>query len=324
MDKTAKPTTIPISKLRGLSKGMLTKMINTAKRAKGKHYDKPFKDLGERVGKGYRQKAVESGTDSLVLSLPGWLTKGNTKKKVQEFMADNVSMPITKADTALGAKASKIPGTGSLFKIKEKVPVSPSMVGRKMTKVKNKGSKLGPAPKKGNKIYEEVERPSIIAPATKTMNVAVPFAGAYTIDKQLGKLMDKNKDNQDSQKTASVVERVSLEKTAAVKLAKELIRLKGETSKLAQANTNHEKRAKAEKLVYKQASMGLVEYPKSYEDLQEKVASLENQDLDVLEKALELNLGDVSMGKVASDNSYTLPTTPEEQFAANLMDDESL
>lgn len=317
MDKEARR--LPIS-LKGVSKGAISKMLKSLKKVKSKHYDAPFKRLGDDVVKGYTNQARKSGTDSLVMSVPGWLLPGKLGEKYKDALVKNVSIPVTKMDTALGNAAGKLPGMKNVFKIKEKVPVAPSFAGRQMKKVMKKPSANLRPRKETSQMYKEVNRPSLAAPVTKTMNVAVPFAGAYTIDKQLGKLMDKNKESQ--QKTASANIRVSLEKTAAVKLAKEIIRLQGETSKLAQANANYEKRAKAQELIFKQASMGLIAAPRSYQELQEKVASLENQDLAVLEKALELQIGDVSMGKIASDGSSTVPTTPESQFAADLMEED--
>lgn len=320
MDKTAGK-----GQIARFAKGTMTKMIDSLKKGKKNLYDAPFNKLPVDVRKGYERMARESGSDSFLLSIPGWLP-GKAGNKWKKMVAENVSMPITKMDTALGELAGKVTGGGDLFKIKEKVPVAPSFTGRQIKKVTKevadqaKKNKLAPVKEPANQLYKEVNRSSITAPATKTMGVVVPFAGAYAIDEQLGKMMG-NKNKQDQKKTASA-NLVTMEKTAAVKLATELIRLKGETSKLAQANANHEKRAKAEELVYKQASMGLMAYPKSYQELQEKVASLENQDLDVLEKALQLQVGDVSMGKVASETGTIMPTTPESQFAADLLEDE--
>lgn len=313
-------------KILSVSKGLLKKMIRGTGKAKSKLYHQPWDKLGPDVKKGYERMARESGTDSLVMSAPQWVLPKKMSKKFENWTAKHVSIPITKTDTALGNIAGKVTGSKNLFKIKEKVPVGPSFVGRRMRDAGKKNmwqktNPLKPLGKAKDQMYKEVNRPSITAPVTKTMGVVVPFAGAYTIDKKLGDFMDKQKQQQ---KTACETNLVKLEKTAAVKLAKELIRLQGEASKLAQANTSHGKRAKAEKLVYKQASMGLTEYPKSYQELQEKVASLENQDLEVLEKALELRVGDVSIGQLSSSESTNVPTTPESQFAAQLMDDDLL
>ncbi len=78
--------------------------------------------------------------------------------------------------------------------------------------------------------------------------------------------------------------------------------LKTAAQKMRQLDTQvkaHEKRAHALRLIYKQAEMGYGEVPRSYNELQEKVASLLNQDLFVLEKALELTGGNIKLGELA-------------------------
>src|ERR1035437_7317591 len=61
----------------------------------------------------------------------------------------------------------------------------------------------------------------------------------------------------------------------------------------------HEKRAHALRLIFKQAELGYGEIPRSYNELNEKIASLINQDLQVLEKALELTGGNVKLGELS-------------------------
>jgi hypothetical protein len=68
---------------------------------------------------------------------------------------------------------------------------------------------------------------------------------------------------------------------------------------LDKTNKEHEKRAHALRLLYKQAELGYGEIPRSYSDLQEKIASLIGQDLHVMEKALELTGGTVKLGELA-------------------------
>lgn len=61
----------------------------------------------------------------------------------------------------------------------------------------------------------------------------------------------------------------------------------------------HKKQAHALKLIYRQSELGFGEIPSSYSELQEKVASLINQgDLEVLEKALELTGGNIKLGEL--------------------------
>lgn len=84
------------------------------------------------------------------------------------------------------------------------------------------------------------------------------------------------------------------------------------------ANKEHEKRAHALKLIYKQAEMGYGEFPRSFSDLQEKVASLLNQDLQVVEKALELTGGTLKLGELGSVDT-TMHTNAEEEFQAKIV-----
>lgn len=82
----------------------------------------------------------------------------------------------------------------------------------------------------------------------------------------------------------------------------------------------HEKRAHALRLLYKQAELGYGEVPRSYDELQDKLASLLNQDLYVLEKALELTGGNIKLGELdrtIEPQAYTA----SEQFQAAILGD---
>jgi hypothetical protein len=82
-------------------------------------------------------------------------------------------------------------------------------------------------------------------------------------------------------------------------------------------NRKHIKQAQAMRLVYKQAELGLCNMPSSYSELQEKVASLCTQDLGVLEKALELNVGNYSLGTIQNNDPTNL--NPSQQFLATML-----
>lgn len=79
-----------------------------------------------------------------------------------------------------------------------------------------------------------------------------------------------------------------------------------------------EKRAHAVRLIYKQAEMGISEVPRTYNELQEKVASLVKQDLHVFEKALELTGGSVKLGELSQAIEPTSYNATESFMAAIL------
>ena len=81
----------------------------------------------------------------------------------------------------------------------------------------------------------------------------------------------------------------------------------------------HRKQAHALRLLYKQAEMGCGEFPRSYNELQSKIASLLNQDLQVYEKALELNGGNIKLGEL-DRNVEPSQFNSSEQFRAMIID----
>jgi len=87
---------------------------------------------------------------------------------------------------------------------------------------------------------------------------------------------------------------------------------------LNKANKEHEKRARATQLIYKQAELGYVEVPRTYNELQQKVASLMNQDLTVVEKAIEITGGEISLGTLEGGSSDNI--TPEAVFVNAISD----
>lgn len=83
-------------------------------------------------------------------------------------------------------------------------------------------------------------------------------------------------------------------------------------------NKTHEKKARALKLLYKQAEMGIAPVPDNYPELEEKLASLTTQNLDVLEEAMKLAGGRLGLGDL-EDNDLTNPNNPEDAFAASVI-----
>lgn len=79
----------------------------------------------------------------------------------------------------------------------------------------------------------------------------------------------------------------------------------------------YEKRAHALQLIYKQAELGYGELPRSYGEMQEKIASLCKQDLNVMEKALELTGGNLKFGELTGDDPHQLDAT--KQFQASIL-----
>lgn len=89
---------------------------------------------------------------------------------------------------------------------------------------------------------------------------------------------------------------------------------------LNSANKEHEKRAHAMRLVFKQAELGYGDVPRSYSELQEKVASLLNQDLTVVEKALEMTGGNLKLAELGSTDRSMGGGSAEENFTATILD----
>ena len=85
-------------------------------------------------------------------------------------------------------------------------------------------------------------------------------------------------------------------------------------------NKEHEKRAHALRLIYKQAELGYGEIPRSFGELQEKVASLVNQDLYVLEKALELTGGNIKLGELDKSDLSLGGGKAEDLFKASILE----
>ena len=100
---------------------------------------------------------------------------------------------------------------------------------------------------------------------------------------------------------------------------KKLFKLAAEKLRyLSDENRAHEKKARALKLLYKQAEMGIEPVPDNYTELEEKLASLTAQNMDVLEKAMELAGGRLGLGDL-EESDLTNPSDPEGTFAASII-----
>jgi cysteinyl-tRNA synthetase len=79
---------------------------------------------------------------------------------------------------------------------------------------------------------------------------------------------------------------------AQIKLAGEMLKKEhSERLRLEKVAADFEKKAKAEKLAFREVELGITEPYKNFDEFQKKVASLLDDDLEVLEKALDRGYG---------------------------------
>ena len=101
----------------------------------------------------------------------------------------------------------------------------------------------------------------------------------------------------------------------------ETLRKKASDTMLAlhRENKGHQKWAHAVKLVFRQAELGHDSAPHTFSELQEKVASLleQNTDLTIVEKALDIMPGQSKLGELYSSDTRFL--TAEQEFQANVL-----
>jgi hypothetical protein len=82
-----------------------------------------------------------------------------------------------------------------------------------------------------------------------------------------------------------------------IKQAGELLKKEHEERvRLEKVAADFEKKARAEKLAFREVELGISEPFKTHDDYQKKIASLLGEDLDVLEKALERGYGNSRRG----------------------------
>jgi len=91
---------------------------------------------------------------------------------------------------------------------------------------------------------------------------------------------------------------------------------------LLEENRHHTKQARAIELVFKQAEAGLGPLPRNYSELREKVASLLSQDLNIVEKALDLTTMGSSFGQVDRTSDVSAGGgKPEDAFQSAVLGD---
>jgi hypothetical protein len=154
------------------------------------------------------------------------------------------------------------------------------------------------------KLKREVERSSALGPLTKARDIAEPIIVGVGLEKGMKRLTKGNSQTQES----SAQDQKLREKVASVMLH------------LHQKNREHEKRAHAERIFWKQVERGMEQPPESYGELQTKLASLVNEDLNVLEKAVELAGGQMKLGELDSSRDLKSSLSPSEKFQAELLD----
>jgi hypothetical protein len=229
-----------------------------------------------RILHGLREHAGSDGPGSFLLSLPAAAINSAIKGKGQlrenrmrNFAYRNFHAPLASLDSTLGSLPSKIPLIGGAFRTKEKAAI-------------------------GKNLEKTVERSSILGPVIHARNFAVPIVAGIGIDKGIKEFREKLKQRQEqSSSTGETMDKTSQE--LQKKVASTMLRLNA-------TNKEHEKRAQATRLLFKQAELGIAPLPDSYQEYEQKLASLVSQDLAVLEKAMELNTGLMSMGELTGSN----------------------
>lgn len=153
----------------------------------------------------------------------------------------------------------------------------------------------------GKGLHKDIVRSSALGPLYKLRDVAEPIAFSVGLERGIHKAKEvMGRTHQD-------LEDHELRKEAA----STMLRLNDE-------NAGHKKRAHALRLIYKQAELGHSVLPQTLVELEEKIGSMLNQDLVLIEKALELTGGSVKLGELSSD--YAKPLTATEQFQASILD----
>lgn len=180
-------------------------------------------------------------------------------KKISGAYADYVGVPLQKLDANLGSLAERT--------IKKIMPKYKGKMFRDTTNLKAGKLKTMVLGKGATGNYEH-EMHSIMAPVSKTSKVVLPALGALKVDSMING--EKKKMNTGTIKTADLH-----------KAAEMLSTMKDQKEDL-------EKQARATELLYKQAELGQIIFPKSHEEYQEKVAELLTKDLNVVEEAIKL------------------------------------
>jgi hypothetical protein len=211
------------------------------------------------------RKGLGSSSHSLVGDVVKWpIQKAFGKKKTQKALWQYLHRPVMYGDIAAGNLARKMPGGKKMFTAREWV-------------------------KSGPKTKKLVERASVAAPLGKLRPIAEPVIMGVGLDQIAKKLQPEQKKAMDKQ---AFIDKIAKDQELRKKAAQTML-------KLADENKGHRKRAHATRLFYRQVELGQEEIPRSYSVFQEKIATLmKNEDLRVLEKALEMVGGNEKIGEI--------------------------
>lgn len=266
----------------------------------------------EKGWKGLERVAKSTSSDSLVMMPVTYVAeKALGKERVQNALWKGLSKPLQQVDIGAGRVLEHLPFGKKLFRQKVKIPIGD--------------------PSKN--VYKEIEHSSALAPLVKVKNIATPFIVAAGAEKGIRSLKEMRERAKNPQSPSQVqVKPVQMGKTAMDKEAlKKKLDDQNLREKVASAmvhllneNKGHKKRAQAVEMLYKQAELGHAEVPRSYSEFTEKVASLMSQDLQVLDKALELLGGNEKLGSVDSAVDVNGPQTSSEKFQSDILSDEQL
>lgn len=237
----------------------------------------------DKAWKGLRRQAMSSGDGSLIL----WPIKSLAEKVIG------------------GAKGmAKVRG-GTWKYVSEPSLRADSALGRQLEKLPG-GKHVFRVKEKipwGKGLEKEVVRSSALAPLIKVRDIAEPILIGVGLEKGIKVLSRK------PEQGPKMDDQHLREKAASVMLH------------LQEENKGHEKRGQALKLLFKKAELGYEVLPKTYSELETKLAALVTEDLVVLEKALELAGGNVKLGELdAHDPKATVDSA--EKFQAAILGDE--
>lgn len=157
----------------------------------------------------------------------------------------------------------------------------------------------------GRGLEKEIVRSSALAPLMKARDIAEPILIGVGLEKGIKALTNKKHD----QGHSTMNDQNLREKAASVMLH------------LHEENKGHEKRGQALRLLYKKAELGYETLPKTYSELETKLAALVTEDLVVLEKALDLAGGNVKLGEL-DNRDPTAAVDSAEKFQAAILGDE--
>lgn len=236
----------------------------------------------DKVWKGLHEQAIQSGDESLLL----WPVRALAPKVLPAKHRHKAQNFMWKHISSPALKADMAVG-----RVLEKIPF-----GKSLFRVKEELPW-------GKQLRKDVMRSSALAPLVKIRGIAEPILVGVGLEKGLKSMVDMK------QKLSQSKGHGVHEKAASAML------------QLHEQNKEHEKRAFALKLLYKQAELGIAQLPQTHSELEVKLASLVNEDLVVLEKALELTGGTTKLGELDhTDAKQSL--TPVEKFQASILGDE--